>query len=136
MSKGKKRHANGTISFDKEWSAPIAVKHTLQLCTSIIVIRLRRSSQLQLLYKWQKYQAIEKEIKKCIVLCANCHVIRHYEYNRGNVLDLGVAGQFEQIEAELQVTDEEEAIHHMYFNTDKCSSMRKHSDTLLMSECL
>lgn len=62
------------------------------------------------------YKAIEKEIKKCIFLCANCHAIRHYDYHRGNLLDLGVAGQFEQIEAELHITEEEESIHRLYFN--------------------
>jgi len=49
-------------------------------------------------------------------LCANCHAIRHYDYHRGNLLDLGVAGQFEQIEAELHITEEEESIHRLYFN--------------------
>ena len=34
------------------------------------------------------------------------------------LLDLGVAGQFEQIEAELYATEEEESIHHVYFNMD------------------
>ena len=30
----------------------------------------------------------------------------YYDYHRGDLLDLGVAGQFEQIEAKLHVTEE------------------------------
>ena len=112
----KKRHANGTISLGKGYSAQIAVKHTLPPCISITVIPEKEFSVATAVRNGKNIKAIEKEIKKCIVLCANCHAIRHYDYHRGILLDLGVAGQFEQIEAALHITEEEEPIHLKYFN--------------------
>ena len=51
---------------------------------------------------------IKKEIEKCIVLCANCHFIRHYNMREKNQISPGIAGELEELNAILAVSPEEE----------------------------
>jgi hypothetical protein len=51
---------------------------------------------------------IKKEIKKCIVLCANCHLIRHFNMRNKKQTSPGIAGEFEELNTLLAVSPEEE----------------------------
>jgi hypothetical protein len=61
--------------------------------------------------KWSSI--LNKEIAKCIVLCANCHTKEHYEWARRNKEPFreGLAGQFLAVEQELSTSQEEEFAH-------------------------
>jgi hypothetical protein len=52
---------------------------------------------------------IKKEIEKCIVLCANCHAIRHYNMRMENQPGPGIAGQLEELDILLAINPEEDA---------------------------
>lgn len=56
---------------------------------------------------------IKKEIEKCIVLCANCHFIRHYNMRGKNQTSPGIAGELEELNAILAVSPEEEDAYNM-----------------------
>jgi hypothetical protein len=58
---------------------------------------------------------IQKEMQKCIVLCANCHLIRHYNMRKKNQSSPGVAGELEQLYVLLAVSPEEEEVYNMLF---------------------
>jgi hypothetical protein len=51
---------------------------------------------------------IKKEMQKCVVLCANCHAIRHYNMQKKNQTSPGIAGEFEELNTLLTVSPEEE----------------------------
>lgn len=51
---------------------------------------------------------IKKEIEKCIVLCANCHAIRHYNMCNKKQTSPGIAGEFEELNTLLALNPEEE----------------------------
>jgi hypothetical protein len=50
---------------------------------------------------------IKKEMQKCIVLCANCHLIRHYNMRKKNQCRLEIAGELEELNTLLAVSPEE-----------------------------
>ena len=58
---------------------------------------------------------IKKEIDKCIVLCANCHAIRHYNMRNQKQTSPGIAGEFEELNTILAVSPEEEDAYKMQF---------------------
>ncbi len=58
---------------------------------------------------------IKKEIEKCIVLCANCHAIRHYNMRKKNQTSPGIAGELEELNTLLAVSLEEEDAYNMQF---------------------
>src|ERR1700730_1056385 len=56
---------------------------------------------------------IKKEISKCIVLCANCHAIRHYNMRKKNQTSPGIAGELEELNTILAVSPEEEDAYNI-----------------------
>jgi hypothetical protein len=58
---------------------------------------------------------IKKEIDKCIVLCANCHAIRHYNMREKNQTSPGIAGELEKLNTTLAVSPEEEDAYNTQF---------------------
>jgi hypothetical protein len=58
---------------------------------------------------------IKREIEKCIVLCANCHAIRHYNMRKQKQSSPGIAGELEVLNTILAVSPEEEEAYNMQF---------------------
>jgi hypothetical protein len=58
---------------------------------------------------------IKKEIKKCIVLCANCHAIRHFKMRNKKQTSSGLAGEFEELNTLLVIKPEEEDAYMKWF---------------------
>ncbi|MBV8695258.1 MAG: hypothetical protein JO125_07970 [Chloroflexi bacterium] len=59
---------------------------------------------------------IKKEMQKCIILCANCHLIRHYNMRKKNQINPGLAGELEKLNTLLAVSPEEEEAYNMQFS--------------------
>ena len=58
---------------------------------------------------------IKKEMQKCIVLCANCHAIRHYNMRKNNQSSSDIAGQLETLNTLLSLSPEEEEAYNAQF---------------------
>jgi hypothetical protein len=58
---------------------------------------------------------IKQEIKKCIVLCANCHAIRHFNMRNKKQTSPGIAGELEELNTLLAISPEEEEAYNMQF---------------------
>jgi transcription elongation factor Elf1 len=58
---------------------------------------------------------IKKEMQKCIVLCANCHAIRHYNMQKNIQPSPGIAGQLEALNTLLSLSPEEEEAYNAQF---------------------
>jgi len=43
------------------------------------VVKSKTNRRVHVLLRNYAYKALEEELKKCIVLCANCHRIHHHE---------------------------------------------------------
>lgn len=50
---------------------------------------------------------IKKEFEKCIILCANCHAIRHYNMRNEKRTSSGIAGELEELDILLTASPEE-----------------------------
>ena len=66
-------------------------------------------------YRGFSLDKIKKEIQKCIVLCANCHAIRHYNMRKKNQTSPGIAGELEELNTLLTVSPEEEDAYNKQF---------------------
>lgn len=62
-------------------------------------------------------EALEREMAKCIVLCANCHAKRHYEQSKKAMEALGVSGQLAEFKALIASTEEEEMAYQAVFGS-------------------
>ena len=66
-------------------------------------------------YKGLSLDRIKKEIEQCIVLCANCHFIRHYNMRNKKQTSPGIAGELEELTTILAASPEEENAYNMQF---------------------
>ncbi len=61
-------------------------------------------------------EKLKKEIEKCDIVCANCHLKYHYNHDnrQSRIIVETIADQFERAEQELVPTLEEEIAHAVY----------------------
>ena len=58
---------------------------------------------------------IDNEIKKCVILCANCHAIRHYNERNQQQSDIGTTEEFEVFNPLQVMSSEHECFgNHSY----------------------